>query len=150
MFFKALPLFYIPKSSSAQGFQFPHILANTYYFLFFFFFFLLVSSHPNGLSLMTESSITGHDTVPGPRGDHNEWLLNGMPFGFNNMLNQISLTKAIFVTAQWWRLSAMRALCQKTIPPNTSCSHVGRFDIVKVYVFPKTTCKIMLECDTTI
>lgn len=59
---------------------------------------------------MTESSITGHDTGLGRKDDHNEWLLNGMPFGFNNTLNQISLTKAIFVTAQWWHLSAMRDL----------------------------------------
>ena len=27
---------------------------------------------------------------------------------------------------------------------------MGRFDIVKVYVFPKTICKIMVECDVTI
>lgn len=111
---------------------------------------MIESSHPNGLSLMTDSSITGHDTVLGPRDDHNERLLNGMPFGFNNTLNQISLTKAICHCTVVAFISNERPLCQKTIPPNTSCSYMVRFDIVKVYVFPKTICKIMLECDITI
>ena len=98
VFFKALQYFTFP-TAVPKGSNFPASLPTH---TIFCFFDMIVSSHPNGLSLMTESSITGHDTGLGQKDDHNEWLLNGMPFGFNNTLNQISLTKAIFVTAQWW------------------------------------------------